>query len=47
MAGAREKGGGRGTGGVREEKGREAGFPKWREPGEKKKYFAMFRKISQ
>ena len=31
----------------REEKGRKAGFPKWREPGEKEKNFAILRNISQ
>ena len=30
-----------------EEKGREAGFPKWREPGEKEKNFAILRNILQ
>ena len=33
--------------GRREEKGREAGFLKWREPGEKEKNFAIFRNILQ
>ena len=31
----------------REEKGLEAGFPKWREPGEKEKNFAILRNILQ
>ena len=33
--------------GRREERGREAGFPKWRELGEKEKNFAMLHKILQ
>ena len=43
------QGGGRpgekGAGGVREagEEGREAGFPRWREAGEKEKNYAIFR----
>ena len=42
-AGARENGGREGYG-RREEKGREAGLPKWREPGEKEKNFATLHK---
>ena len=45
-AGARENRG-REDYGRREEKGREAGFPKWQEPGEKEKNFAILRNISQ
>ena len=45
-AGARENRGREGYG-RREEKGREAGFPNWREPGEKEKNFAILRNISQ
>ena len=33
--------------GRREEKGREAGFLKWREPGEKEKNLVILRNISQ
>ena len=33
--------------GKQEEKGREAGFPKWQELGEKEKNFAILRYISQ
>ena len=45
-AGARENRG-REDYGRREEKGREAGFPKWQEPGEKEKNFAVLHNISQ
>ena len=41
------KGGGRCTGGVREKRGREAGFPRWREAGEKGKNYATLHNISQ
>ena len=40
------KGGGRCTGGGRRG-GREAGFPRWREAGEKGKNYATLRNISQ
>ena len=40
-------GGGRRKGGKREEKGREAGFPKWWEPGEMEKKFAILRNFLQ
>ena len=43
-AGARENRGREGYG-RREEKGREAGFTKWREPGEKEKNLAILRRI--
>ena len=45
-AGARENRGREGYG-RREEKGLEAVFPKWREPGEKEKNFAILRNILQ
>ena len=39
--------GGREVYGRREKMGREAGFPKWREAGEKGKNYATLRNISQ
>ena len=45
-AGTRENKGQEGYG-RREERGRKAGFSKWREPGEKEKNFAILRNISQ
>jgi len=45
-AGDREKRG-RKVYGRREKRGREAGFPRWREAGEKAKNYATLRKISQ
>ena len=45
-AGARENKGREGYG-RREERGQEAGFLKWREPGEKEKNFAILRNILQ
>ena len=45
-AGARENRGREGYGRW-EEKGREAGFPKWQELGEKEKNFAILCNISQ
>ena len=45
-AGARENRGREGYG-RREERGREAGFPKWWAPGKKKENFAILRNILQ
>ena len=45
-AGVREKRGWEGYG-RRKEKGREAGLPRWREPGEEEKNFAILRNILQ